>query len=69
MTYFSDALAGQERPDFLGRLGAFFDRVIAFQSRDVAVRQLEAMTDTQLAEMGIARENIVRHVYRDIYYV
>ena len=33
------------------------------------VRDLEALSDAQLAELGIPRDQIVRHVFRDVYYV
>ena len=36
------------------------------------VRQIEflcALTDQELAQRGLTRQDIVRHVYRDAYYV
>ncbi len=33
-----------------------------------AVKALQALSDTQLAERGIKREEIVHHVFRDTFY-
>jgi len=38
------------------------------QSRQEEVARLEAKTDAELAAMGITREGIVRHVFRDRFY-
>ena len=50
-------------------LGGFFRRVADAQNRSEAVNGLQALSDRQLADIGIAREDIVRYVYRDIYHV
>ena len=39
---------------------------------DARLRQidkLQAKSDADLAEMGLTRDDIVRHVFRDIYYI
>jgi uncharacterized protein YjiS (DUF1127 family) len=46
-----------------------FDRIADSQNRSVDVQRLQRLSDRELADIGISRENIVRHVYRDIYYV
>ena len=73
MTYFDETLSTDRRKGAVASafasVAAFFDRVVAFQTRDIAVRALQAKSDDELAEMGLARNDIVRHVYRDIYYV
>ncbi len=33
------------------------------------VEQLQNLSDAQLAELGIKRQDIVRHVFRDLYYI
>lgn len=38
-------------------------------SRRRMIETLEAKTDAELAKMGLRRENIVHHVFRDLYYV
>ena len=58
------------------RLNRVFNGVLNFlvsistaQSR---VRQIEflcALTDEELAERGLSRQDIVRYVYRDAYYI
>ncbi|WP_254695308.1 DUF1127 domain-containing protein [Oceanicola sp. D3] len=64
------------RPSFMARVGAGFDRVLSAlvslaeaNPRMKAVSRLSAMSDEELAARGLKREDIVRHVFRDIYYV
>lgn len=33
------------------------------------MRKLQALSDAELAKLGIARDRITHHVFRDIYYV
>lgn len=72
MAYFTEN-AAQNRPSILNALSAriagFFEMIFEAQNRSVTVQRLQALTDRELADIGIAREDIVRHVYRDIYYV
>ncbi|QDC11618.1 DUF1127 domain-containing protein [Oceanicola sp. D3] len=60
----------------MARVGAGFDRVLSAlvslaeaNPRMKAVSRLSAMSDEELAARGLKREDIVRHVFRDIYYV
>ncbi|MHA7888498.1 hypothetical protein [Roseicyclus sp.] len=39
------------------------------QARYDRVRRLQALSDAELAERGIARDDIVRHVFSDIFAV
>lgn len=57
-------------------LGAFFARVgealyngSNMSARARQIEALQSMTDAQLAEKGIKRDEIVHHVFRDIYYI
>ena len=54
---------------FAGFFSAFA-RAIAFgtgaQARFDEVQRLQALSDEALAELGIARDDIVRHVYADL---
>jgi len=38
-------------------------------TRNDQVQKLNAKTDGELAAMGLKRDDIVRHVYRDIFFV
>ncbi|WP_323778970.1 DUF1127 domain-containing protein [Leisingera sp.] len=38
-------------------------------SRMRAVRQLNAMSDEELAERGLKRDGIVRHIFSDKFYI
>ncbi len=39
------------------------------QSRMERITKLNALSDDELKELGIERDRIVHHVFRDIYYV
>ena len=64
------------RPGLMARVGAGFGRVLAAlvamaeaNPRMKAVNRLAAMSDEELAARGLKREDIVRHVFNDIYYI
>ena len=40
-----------------------------YDGRLQEVHRLQALTDAQLAEKGLSRDEIVRHVFRDLYYI
>ena len=73
MAFFSDTPAAQDRPAFFPAFStavlAFFARLSEAQNRSAAVYELQKRSDRELADIGIAREDIVRHVYRDIYHL
>ncbi|REC57308.1 DUF1127 domain-containing protein [Rhodosalinus sediminis] len=50
-------------------IGEFFTTVAASDRRLRQVDYLQSLTDAELAERGIRREEIVHHVFRDTYYV
>ena len=57
---------------FTGALDALAKARIASVSAEARfneVRRLQAMSDAELAERGIARDRIVHHVFRDIYMI
>ena len=46
--------------------------LVSISTAQSRVRQIEflcALTDEELAERGLSRQDIVRYVYRDAYYV
>jgi uncharacterized protein YjiS (DUF1127 family) len=51
------------------RLARFFANIADNQNRTGTVKRMQDLSDDKLAQMGVRREDIVRHVYRDIYYV
>ena len=73
MAFFSDTPSAQDRPAFFdafsARVVAFFERLSDAQNRTTTVEALQKLSDRELADIGIARQDIVRHVYRDIYYL
>ncbi len=73
MAFFTDTISSKPRASFLSSVWApvagFFERVADSQNRSVDVQRMQKLSDRELADIGISREDIVRHVYRDIYYV
>ena len=63
------ATHANERKGILQRL---YDGMVWIAERNPRVRQaeqLQAMTDAELAKRGLKREDIARHVYRDLFYL
>ena len=55
-----------------GLARAFWTAAEAHGNRAGRRRQIEALqakSDAELAEMGIARERIAHHVFKDLYYI
>ncbi|WP_212525220.1 hypothetical protein [Actibacterium sp. MT2.3-13A] len=48
-------------------IGRFLVYLMENNSRLQRVQRLQAMNDEQLAKLGIAREDIVHHVFKDLY--
>ena len=53
----------------MAAFGASLMRAAEASSRIDRVEALQAKSDAELAKMGITRDDIVRHVFRDLYYV
>jgi uncharacterized protein YjiS (DUF1127 family) len=72
MAFFTDNISSQPHASFVakiwGRIAQFFDNMIEAQDRSLDVQRLQRLSDRELADIGIKREDIVRHVYRNIYY-
>ncbi|WIV51745.1 hypothetical protein QQG91_04675 [Marivivens sp. LCG002] len=74
MTFISPSIVPSSSPSLAARLSAFFDRLVAlgeanYQSSGRAKRiaKLEALSDAELAKLGISRDMIVYHVFRDCF--
>ena len=53
-------------------LGSILNFLVSISTAQSLVRRIEflcALSDEELAERGLSRQDIVRHVYRDAYYV
>lgn len=50
-------------------IGGFFTSVAMANSRYQKVVELQALTDEQLAERGLQREDIVQHVFSNAYFI
>ncbi len=53
----------------LDALKNFGTAYIEARSRQGQIAAYQAMSDAELAERGIERDNIVRHVFADTYYL
>lgn len=51
---------------FFASIGQGFNAYLAARSRIDQIERLEAMSDSQLAELGLKREDIPRYVFRDL---
>lgn len=47
-------------------ISKWFWRIAETQSRAAELERLHAMSDRQLADIGVRRENIVDHVFRNM---
>lgn len=47
--------------------GAFFAKLADTQDRTAQLRELANLDDAGLAKLGLRRNQIVQHVYNDIY--
>ena len=68
ITVTSHAPVGAVRTTFgrvFAAIGLGIDAFVEALSRAREVERLEAMSDRQLARLGIARNEIVEHVFRD----
>lgn len=54
---------------FFATIGQGMNAYIERRSRMDQIQTLEAKTDAELAKMGIQRDRIVNHVFRDLFYV
>tara|TARA_B110000902_G_scaffold81930_1_gene97211 strand:- start:316 stop:537 length:222 start_codon:yes stop_codon:yes gene_type:complete len=73
MAFLSTSDFSAVRPSFLKTVfaatGRWFAAVMEANSRQDQVQRLQIMSDTQLAEFGVRREDIVRYVFRDVYHL
>ena len=72
MAFYTDTIESRPRRKtsaILAMMGGGLRRIIAAQNRSDDVARMQNLSDQQLADIGLSRDGIVRHVYRDIYYV
>lgn len=73
MAFFTENAATVVRPArilaLFDKLGAVLSRLAVAQNRADTVHKLQALSDPELAALGLNRADIIRHVYRDIYYI
>lgn len=53
----------------LRAFGKAFSLQAGMQTRLNRISRLQALSDSELAKLGIERDRIVHHVFRDIYYL
>lgn len=73
MAFYTDSIASRSKSSsglaFFSGIAAFFERVVASQNRSVEVQRMQRLSDRELEDIGINRDDIVRYVYRDIYHI
>ena len=73
MAFYTNNLESRPQPSaafaFFNSIAGFFDRLAASKNRSVAVSRMQELSDRQLADIGLNRADIVRHVYGDIYHI
>lgn len=53
----------------LSGLKSFGTAYVEARSRQAEIAALESLSDEELAERGLTRDSIVRHVFSDTYYL
>lgn len=54
---------------FITSLGETLSRSRAGDARQRQLTDLNSRSDVELADMGLVRSDLARHVFRDIYYI
>ena len=54
---------------FLASIREGLDAYVTARSRIAEIERLNAKSDAALAEMGLRREDIPRHVFRDLFHI
>ncbi|OUS20752.1 hypothetical protein DI396_01545 [Litorivita pollutaquae] len=54
---------------FFAAIGRGIERYVERKSRAGEIAALEAKSDAELSAMGLTRDGIALHVFRDIYYI
>lgn len=54
---------------FITSLGETLSRSAAGDARQRQMSSLSSKSDAELADMGLVRADLARHVFRDIYYI
>lgn len=62
-------IAAAKRPGIAARFGAFIELIAEARSRSDQVEALMARSDAELAALGLTRDTIVLHVFRDKLYL
>ena len=74
MAYFNDTQASHQSfferlANVLRNIATSIDLAASSNARMRQMEQLSALSDAELAEKGLRREDIARHVFRDVLYI
>lgn len=73
MAYIATSTTTTGHQSLIGRtfaaLGALFVEYAEVRSRQGTIAALQQLSDEELAERGLTREGIVRHVFADKFYL
>lgn len=56
-------------PSLLAGIGTFILRIVENHPHTRQIEKLNAMSDAELAARGVTREDVVRHIFRERYYI
>ncbi|MCD1625839.1 MAG: hypothetical protein ACU0B7_01405 [Paracoccaceae bacterium] len=59
---------GNSWANFTAWFARAFDAYVAKRARTGQIQTLEAMSDAELAKLGVRRDQIVQYVFRDLYW-
>jgi hypothetical protein len=76
MAFYTDTVASAPRTGFFAAIESFFTSIavarelsLNVQGRVAKMDELRAKTDEELAALGMTRDTIELHVFRDLYYI
>jgi hypothetical protein len=73
VAFYTDSIDSNARTSFLARVlrgfGLLFGNLANAQNRTSIVERMQNLSDADLAKLGVLRQDFVRHVYGDIYYL
>jgi len=69
MAFYINKTAQSAFSNGLARTKAAVAGLLSARNRSADVARLQSLSDDDLGRIGLTRHDIMRHVYRDIYYI
>ena len=68
-TYATNGSIRDRLDQYFAGIGQGFNAYLESRSRMDQIERLQAKTEDELASMGLTREGIPRHVFRDLFHI